>query len=61
MFSTFHNLPKAAVFFSQLTHMTSVTNIPSATNNKNVFWNPFGCKHCELKIRKLPENILKIK
>ena len=48
MFSTVHSSPQAAILFSQLANVTSMINIPSTNDTKNVFGNSVGSKHCAL-------------
>ena len=61
MLSTVHSSPQSAISFSHLANMTSMINMPSTNDTKNVFGNSVGSKHCALKIMKLLENIPKIK
>ena len=48
MLSTVHSSPQSAIPFSHLANMTSMINMPSTNDTKNVFGNSVGSKHCAL-------------
>ena len=49
MHSTIHSSLQAAIVFSQLATITSMTNMPSTNDTENVFGNSVVSKHCALQ------------
>ena len=51
MFSTVHSSPQTAILFNQLGNVTSMTNMPTTNDTKNMFLegNSVESKHCVLQ------------